>query len=195
MAIFITLAAAGGLAAAWLMGSFLPNFLLYATPPLKADAVVLLLGPDEDARRRQAEELIALGWAKYLIVPYEGRIVETQVSGSPVTPRKTATIARGIRTDRNRVYVERTHIEMLQTRALMAHIGGTRAIFVSSPYHMRRVNLMARRVFDPEIHEMAYVPTANDPPHTPWFLSWRDIRWVSAEWGKILWFLAYAPFV
>lgn len=195
MTIFIALAAAGGLSAAWFLGHLLPTYLLFATPPLQADAVVLLLGPDEEARRKQADELLAQGWAKYLIVPYEGKVFETRVPGNLVTPQKAAAIARGIKTDFNRAYVQRTHIEMLQTRALMEHIGGTRAVFVSSHYNLRRVNIMARRVFDPQTYEMAYVPAAYDPPHAPWFLSWQDIQWVFSEWSKILWFLIYSPFV
>jgi hypothetical protein len=195
MAIYIVLAAAAGLCAAWLAGYLLPQFLLYATPSFEADAVALMLGPDEEARRRQADELIAAGWAKYLIVPYEGEIYETKVSRTLVTPRKTATIARGIRTELQRAYVERTHIEALQTRELMEHIGATRVIFVSSPYHMRRIKIIAGRVFDSETYTMAYVPTVYDPPHSPWFASWSDIRWVVSEWGKIIWFWVYAPFL
>ena len=195
MGIYIAVAVAGGLLAAWLLGALLPNYLLYASAPFKADAVVLLLGPDEAARRKQADELIANGWAKYLIVPWEGRIVETQVSQALVTPRKATSIARGIKTDLERAYVERTHIEVLQTRKLLEHIGATRVLFVSSPYHMRRIKIMSGRLFDPQVFEMAYVPAVQDAPQTPWFFSWKDIQWVFSEWAKILWFLIYAPFV
>ena len=195
MALYILVAAGVGLCAAWFAGALLPNYLLLATPPFEADAVALMLGPGEEKRRQQADELIAAGWAKYLIVPYEGEIFETQVSRNLVTPQKSAAIARGIRTDFQRAYVERTHVEVLQARELLEHIGATRVIFVSSPYHMRRIQIIADRVFDTETYTIAYVPTAFDPPHSIWFLSWNDIRWVISEWGKILWFSIYAPFV
>lgn len=189
------LAAVAGLVMAWLAAVLMPSILLYATPPIRADAVVLLLGPDETARRQQADELIAAGWAKYLIVPFEGKIYETQVSRTLVTPRKSSAIARGIRNDYLRAYVARTHVELIQTRELMEHIGANRLIIVSSPYHMRRVKIMSGYVFDGATHEIAYVPTIYDPPYRPWFLSQNDIRWVLAEWGKILWFFIYGPFV
>lgn len=195
MTIYIAAAVAGGLLAAWLLGAVLPKHLLYASAPFKADAVAVLIGPDEAARRKQADELIDAGWAKFLIVPWEGRIVETQVSRDLVTPQRAASIARGIKTDLERAYVQRTHIEVLQTRKLMEHIGATRVLFVSSPYHMRRIKIMSERFFDPQLFEMAYVPADQDVRHTPWFFSWKDIQWVFSEWAKILWFRIYAPFV
>jgi hypothetical protein len=195
LAVYILAAAGAGLGMAWLAAALLPGFLLYATPPFKADAVVLLLGTDESARRRQADDLITAGWAKYLIVPYEGEILETRVSRTLVTPQKTAAIARGVKIDYLRAYVQRTHLELLQTRELMAYIGTTRVIFVSSPYHMRRIKIIAGRVFEAGEHEMAYIPTIDDPPQIPWFFHWGDIQWVLSEWGKILWFFIYGPFV
>lgn len=195
MILYTAIAAAAGIAAAWLLGALLPGFLLYRTPPIQADAVVLFRGPDEAARQAQVDDLIAKGWAKYVIVPWEGRIFEARISQAPVTPQKAADMARGVKTDLLRAYVERTHVEMVQARELMRHIEATRAIFVSSPYHMRRIAIMADRILPGEIYAIAYRPTAHDPPHRPWFANWRDVRWVVSEWGKIVWFFLYSPFV
>ena len=82
----IALAAAVGLLAAWFFSSIFPNYLLYATPAIEADAVVLFLGPGEEARRKQVDELVARGLAKFVILPYEGKIFETWVSKAPVNP-------------------------------------------------------------------------------------------------------------
>ena len=195
MAKYIALAAAVGLLAAWFFSSTFPNYLLYATPAIEADAVVLFLGPDEEARRKQVDELVARGLAKFVIVPYEGIIFETRVSRAPVNPAKTAAISRGIRTDTQRFYVARAHIEVLQAQALMALMGATSANFVSSPYHMRRIEIMAARVFDGDKYHIAFVPTAYEPRHVPWFLAWDDVKRVFSEWGRIVWFFLYSPFV
>ena len=195
MILYTVIAAAAGLVAAWLLGALLPGFLLHRTPPIQADAVVLFLGPDEAARQAQVDDLIDKGWAKYVIVPWEGRIIEARVSQALVTPPEAAAMAHGIKADLLRAYVERTHVEMIQARELMRHIEATRAIFVSSPYHMRRIAIMAGRFLPGEIYDIAYLPTVYDPPRRPWFANWRDVRWVVSEWGKIVWFVVYSPFV
>jgi hypothetical protein len=195
MIAFIVIAALTGLAAAWFFATLLPGYLLYATPLVKADAVVLFLGQSNDARPHQVDDLVAGGWAKFVIVPYKGQIFETFVSKSLVTPEKTVRLADAIRNEMGKVYVERTHVELAQTLALMKHIGATRAIFVSSPYHMRRIHMMADRLFDPAQYELAYVPTSYDPPHQPWFASWTDVKWVFSEYLKIIWYFVYSPFV
>ena len=79
--------------------------------------------------------------------------------------------------------------------ALMALIGATSANFVSSPYHMRRIKIMAGRVFDADKYQIAFVPTAYEPRHLPWFLAWKDVKWVFSEWGRIVWYFLYSPFV
>lgn len=195
MIVYTVGAALAGLLAAWCLAVPMPAYLLYATPPIKADAAVLFLGPDEAARRQQVDELVAKGWVKFVIVPWEGEIFETRVAKALVTPQKTARLARALRMDFNKSFVERTHVEVMQTRSLMDHIGARRAVFVSSPYHMRRIKLMADRVFETDIYDIAYLPTAYDPPHWPWFAHWTDVKWVVSEWVKIVWFLLYSPFV
>jgi hypothetical protein len=192
---YIALAATAGILAAWFFASIFPNYLLSAAPAIEADAVVLFLGPGEEARRKQVDELVAAGLAKFVIVPWTGQIFETRVSKAPVNPAKTAAISRGIRTDTQRFYVERTHIEVLQAQALMTLIGATSANFVSSPYHMRRIKIMAGRVFEADNNQIAFVPTAYEAPHVPWFLAWQDVKWVFSEWGKIVWFFLYSPFI
>ena len=117
------------------------------------------------------------------------------VTSAPVNPAKTAAISRGIRTDTQRFYVERTHIDVIQAQALMALIGATSANFVSSPYHMRRIKIMAGKVFDADKYRIAFVPTAYEPRYVPWFVSGADVKWVFSEWGKIVWYFLYSPFV
>ena len=173
----------------------LPNNLLIATPPIKADAVVLFVGHDLKARGKQVDELIANGLVTFVIVPASGKIIKAQAPDTPVNPEETRRLAKKIKTDIQQSYVEQTHIEMLQALALMDHIGATSVNLVSSPYHMRRIKIMAERVFDADKYEIAFVPTAYEPRHVPWFLAWPDVKWVFAEGGKIIWFFLYSPFV
>ena len=188
-------AALAGLLAAWCLAVPMPTYLLYATPLIKSDAAVLFLGPGEAARRQQVDELVAKGWVKFVIIPWKGEIFEARVAKALVTPQKTARLARALRMDFNKSFVERTHVEVIQALELMKHIGAKRAIFVSSPYHMRRIALMAERVFDAGTYDIAYLPTAYDPPQWPWFAHWKDVKWVVSEWVKIVWFLLYSPFM
>jgi hypothetical protein len=53
---------------------YAPNYLNYADPPIKADAVVLFIGPDLEAREKEANKLLDAGYADYLIIPAYGRI-------------------------------------------------------------------------------------------------------------------------
>ena len=72
---------------------------------------------------------------------------------------------RAVQMDFGKSFVERTHVEILQTLYLMKHIAAKRAIFVSSPYHMRRIAIMVGHVFPSGKYEIAFLPTAYDPPH------------------------------
>ena len=193
--IFIAIAVITGFGFAIGFAILLPQFLLYETPPIAADAVVLFAGHDSKARGKQVNDLIAKELVKFVIMPASGKIFEAQAPDTPIAPDKTAGIAEKIKTDTRRSYVEQTHIEMLQALALMDHIGATSANFVSSPYHMRRIKIMAGKVFDADKYKIAFVPTAHEPRHVPWFTGKMDLKWVFSEWGKIIWFLMYSPFV
>ena len=46
-----------------------PRFLLYSSEYKKANAIILLLGPDFKARQKEANRLINDGMADYLIIP------------------------------------------------------------------------------------------------------------------------------
>ncbi len=70
--------------------------------------------------------------------------------------------------------------------------GLTSAIFVSSPYHMRRIKLIANRVFIGTGYRMVFIPTRFEKrTEGLWFLHQSDIRKVASEYGKIVWFFLY----
>ena len=194
MITYTVAAALAGILAAWFLGSFFPNFLLYGTPPQKTDAIVLLLGSSDPGRQKQVDDLAAAEMARYVIVPWTGRIHPSDAPDQPVEPVETARIARDVKTANHRSWVERTHVEMLQTKALMDYMDLTSAIVVSSPYHMRRIKIIADHDLSPTKYTLAFVPTAYEPRHVPWFLAWPDVKWVFSEWGKSVWYYVYHPF-
>ena len=171
----------------------MPKYLLYHTTPGEADAVVVFGGSNSQARHRQADELISNGWADFSIIPNVGEILDARKGKKQIDQERTKKIASVVSADFRRPYVEQTHIDVLQAQKLMQHIGVKRAIFVSSPYHMRRIQIITDTVFDEESYDIAFVPTAYEPPHEPWFMNWKDTKWVFSEWAKIIWFLLYSP--
>ena len=55
-----------------MLGGFIlysPRFLLYSSEYKKANAIILLLGPDFKARQKEAYRLINDGMTDYLIIP------------------------------------------------------------------------------------------------------------------------------
>lgn len=165
---------------------YAPNYLLYADPPRKADAVVLFLGNEYRERRAEAVRLIEEGYAAYLVIPAYGRLVEA--TRHPEASRKVVPS----RPSHYPAVYEDTHVEVLEAKRLMDGKGLTSAIFVSSPYHMRRIRLIANRVFPGAAYRTTFVPTRFERPGDGlWFLHESEIRKVTSEYGKILWFFLY----
>jgi uncharacterized SAM-binding protein YcdF (DUF218 family) len=169
-----------------------PGFLLYTTPYEKSDAIVLLLGPDFSARHRHAQDLLQKGVSDFLIIPAYRKIyfmdegviktLSSQIqkdkfpnSGSHVPP-----------------YFEDTHVELLEAKKTMDLHGKKTAIFVSSPYHMRRIQLIVRRVFGTEARH-SFSPTPYEMvPHHIWQFKTADWKKVWREYLKISWFMIYS---
>ena len=162
-----------------------PTYLVCSDRPQKADAVVLFLGNEYRDRKAEAIRLIRDGYAEYLLVPAYGKLARVPDferswrNGSPSRPSHYP------------VVYEDTHIEVLEAKRLMDKEGLTSAIFVSSPYHMRRIRLIADRVF-PANYRILFVPTRFEKPiNSLWFLEESNIRRIIGEYGKIAWFFIY----
>ena len=173
-----------------------PRFLLYSSAYEKADAIVLFLGPDFSLRQKQAYKLISENNADYLIIPAykktlkinKGNIksLSRDFSLGNVNKKNSSTFNRPR-------YYEDTHLEVLEARTVMADKGLKSAIFVSSPYHMRRISYIVRKVFSDEKASFYFVPTDFEKaPADFWELSLADWRKVGREYGKIIWFFIYA---
>lgn len=173
---------------------YAPGFLAYSTSCSKADTVILFLGPDFNARLRHARDLINKGMADYLIIPAYNKIYFVDQGKIKPLPQKTdKKNVYGISNPMVPRYYEDTHLELIEAKKTMKVCGQKSAIFVSSPYHMRRIKLMVDKEFDP--HSQYYFsPT----PYEPVPLSIRELKvpdWkkIWREYVKILWFIIYSP--
>ncbi|MFZ2223265.1 MAG: YdcF family protein [Candidatus Deferrimicrobium sp.] len=177
-----------------------PGFLTFAQPPRASDAVVLFSGPGQEARLREAKELIVEGYAKLLILPAHGS--PFRLSGESLDLERVAPAPllrdRTIRIRKAAFYAkhyENTHVEALEAKRMMNELGLRSAILVSSPYHTRRLGLIARKVFDRGRYEVTIAPSRYQASFRgrDWF-SPADRGVIVGEYVKMAWFVMYAPF-
>lgn len=173
---------------------YAPGFLAYSTNYTKADAVILLLGPVFNARERHAQDLINKGMADYLIIPAYNKTYYVDQGKIRLLPNKTdKNNINGINKTVVPRYYEDTHLELIEAKKTMKMYGQKSAIFVSSPYHMRRIQLMVDKEFDHH-YKSYFSPTPFDPaPLNVWELKVSDWKKVWREYVKILWFVIYFP--
>ena len=173
-----------------------PGLLFTGDLPRRADAVVLFVGPGNGNRMREAEQLIKEGYARYLLIPTWNELYAADPAGGLV--RIAGNRPRGSRLFRIRKaasyknYYENTHIEALEAKRMLDDLGLSSALLVSSGYHMRRIRLIAGRVFDARRYSVSCNPARWQRPFTA--ADWldrerRDI--MVGEYLKIGWFLTY----
>jgi hypothetical protein len=173
-----------------------PRFLLYSSKYKKANAVILILGPDFKARQKEAYKLINEGMTDYLIIPAYRKAYRVYDKD---TKKYLSPNLYSFKTDQKNIaapagFYEDTHLEIIEARKIMSDYGLNSAIFVSSPYHMRRIKLIAMKVFDTNKNDFYFVPTRYErAPANYWELSLADWKKVRREYGKILWFFLYFP--
>ena len=181
--------ALAGLAAVYLGAA---AFLTCREPAAPADAVVLFIGPEYAERRKEARQLVEKGYADILLVPAlrsalvmaDGRLVKDPFyMPAPF--------------DRNQypAWYENTHIEALEARKMMENLGLTSAILVSSPYHMRRIRIIAGQVFSHEQYRLAFRGSSHVAPgRFPAQFTRTMMRRVVGEYIKIGWFYGYSVY-
>lgn len=171
---------------------YAPRFLAYSTDFGKADAIVVLLGPKFNPRYQHALNLLNAGMADYLLIPAYNKMYFRGKNGIRLltdnhSSRNTADIKSFVAPK----YYEDTHLELIAAKDTLARYGKKSVIFVSSPYHMRRIQIMAEKEFDR--WNVDYSPTPLDPaPLEIWNLKSSDWKKVWREYTKILWFLIYS---
>jgi len=173
---------------------YAPHYLAYSDDAERCDAVILFLGPDYEARKKEAHRLIQEGFADYLMIPAHSKVLTPGKDEKLEILKQKAVTAK--RPSRCRNLYEDTHLEALYAKDMMDRYKLTSAIFVSSPVHMRRIKIIADRVFDRKAYRLSFVPTRYEKP---WgYLWWTDrdgSKQVISEYVKIAWFLIYVPFV
>lgn len=173
-----------------------PKFLLYSSEYKKANAIVLILGPDFKARQKEAYKLINEGMADYLIVPAYHKIY--RVYDKAMKKYLSSNLYLSKSNKKNVAappeFYEDTHLEIVEAQKIMSDYGWKSAIFVSSPYHMRRIKFIVMKVFDTHGSIFYFVPTQYEKaPANFWELSIADWKKVRREYSKILWFFLYFP--
>ena len=178
---------------------FAPGFLFRENLQRKADAVVLFVGPGNEARLDEARQLIKEGYARYLLVPFSNEVFIAGPGGELV--KVTDIQSRGDLLNRIKVaslykrYFENTHVEALEAKRMMDDLGLKSAMLVSSAYHMRRISMIAGRVFDERKYSIGCNPAR-------WQREFTAVDWLNAdrrkiivsEYVKIGWFLVYGVF-
>jgi uncharacterized SAM-binding protein YcdF (DUF218 family) len=175
---------------------FAPGFLFMENIPRRADAVVLFIGPGNVPRLDEAKQLIKDGYARYLIIPSYGEVLLLNSQGefeqiSVAGPKDNLILRVRIAAIYKKHY-ENTHIEALEAKRIMDDLGLSSALLVSSAYHMRRISMIAGRVF----HARKYSISCNP---ARWQASFTSDDWLKkdrrkiivSEYVKIAWFLAY----
>lgn len=179
-----------------MFAAFAPGFLFMDNIPRKADAVILFVGPGSVARFDEAKQLIKDGYARFLLIPSSGELFTADPAGGLVKlagnqPRGDLFLRIRIAAT-YRKYYENTHIEALEAKRMLDDLGLRSAMLVSSAYHMRRISMIAGRVFDTEEYSISCNPAR-------WQASFNAGDWLNkerrkiivSEYVKIAWFLVY----
>jgi hypothetical protein len=174
---------------------FAPSYLTYVDSPEKSDVVVLFSGNDFKARKKKTKQLIASGYSKYLVIPDYDKVFRSSNSGSLIPIKQNTLQQRKFITYRkkhDKGYFERTHIEVLHAKAMMDGLGFESAMFVSSPYHIRRVRMIANKIFNSAKYDLHFIPTRSEKINKLFWWAYKyDRNWVVNEYIKITWFCLY----
>ncbi|MDO5674832.1 MAG: hypothetical protein Q4G66_07960 [bacterium] len=161
--------------------------------------MVQFVGPDDHVRHAAAVGLVAQNLAPLLMIPATFHLSERNSQGELVqVPSKNIREIfpcepwNDSKTSR---LMEDTHKELLLAKCTMDRLQLDSAILVSSASHMRRIRLMADRVFEKSRYRIHCVAAEEGGKKLSWWPDNKDWWWLTREYPKILWFLLYAPFV
>ena len=123
-----------------------------------------LLGSKFTPRKEEVFKLIEDGYARHLIIPAYGKVSDAGLFSNQATqanPKPDPSLIRGriVNLSHYPKYFEDTHIEILEAKKMMDKAGFKSAIFVSSPYHMRRISIIANKVFGKNGYQLIFVPS------------------------------------
>jgi hypothetical protein len=173
-----------------------PGYLAYADKPTKSDAVILFCGDENKTREMEVKKLLHEGYARFLIIPACGEVQQVMLDGSMKRLSRDTKLGDLLFKLRKRAFYKKhyedTHIEVLEAKRMMDETGLHSAILVSSPCHMRRIWLIARKVFGDRKQTFCCVPTSFERSFAAgdWFnRHGRDV--IISEYAKLGWFMLY----
>lgn len=175
-----------------------PSLLVYEKSLKSPDCIIVMLGHDTACRFRGAEELTKQSHARALLIPgyFEVSFVKDgvlltrqQIQVKPVMAPYLSIFGHCLR------IFENTHNELIRGKKIMDRLGFHSVIIVSSPFHMFRLKLIAKKVFDDK-YAVGFRPTPFEQYDTIECLkSATCSKNVATEYLKIAWFLIYSCFV
>ena len=176
-----------------------PRYLILTTPPVKSDVVVLLLGSINKERAEEAHRLINEGYAGTLFVPAQKKNFNISDNANLSGYIKRLSKQNWLNPKReiklNYQFQENTHLEIIAAKSMMDSANFTSAIFVSSPYHLRRIKIIADKVFTGKSYQLSFIPSYHVEKDEPlWWINRNAVAMVVSEYLKIAWFLIYEPF-
>jgi hypothetical protein len=181
-----------------ILASHSPSYLLFREQPKVADCIIPLLGKEYLERKKEAYQLISEGYSNVLLVPPRYRLVKVteQMERVPIQVKEALSELSidAYKVNPQYYWHENTHIELILAKEYMRAYGFDSAIIVSSPYHMRRVKLLAEYEFPEKEYAITCVPDRYEHIHDPWWADRKDLTWIIKEYAKITWFLIYQRF-
>jgi hypothetical protein len=180
--------------------AYAPYYLVRTDKPVKSDVIVLLVGSKFTPRKEEVFKLIGDGYTRRLIIPAYGKVSDVELFSNQegqANPKPDPSLIKGriVKLSHYPKYFEDTHIEILEAKKMMDKAGFKSAIFVSSPYHMRRISIIANKVFGKKDYQLVFVPSRYEQHSGAlWFLYKRDLKLVFTEYSKIVWFTLYRFF-
>ena len=173
---------------------FLQNYLIYSRIPNKpVDCIVLLYGPEFDLRCQKAVSVAQARLTDLIYFPLTNSVKTVGPEGIPLKSYGDTTInvpySKLIEQERLN-HLENTHLELLVAKSFVRNKEVHSIAIISSPYHMRRVKLMADRLFNPEV-ERYYLSPNNYSSNLGWIFNLSELKWIFKETFKIAWFLFY----
>ncbi|HUN55812.1 MAG TPA: hypothetical protein VMU29_11710 [Smithella sp.] len=191
------------------------RYLVYSDMPVrKSDIIVLFIGPDEKARQNEARQLIREGFSDFLFVSSYLRLYRAGGNGNilsavplPMTRTDGIELRPKFEYENNGLYFKRvrrefdipffyenTHVEILLTKKVMDAYGFKKAIFVSMPYHMRRIKIITEKVFGTE-YDIKMAPSQFEKQNNVFSLLRCNLSYSFMEYPKIIWFISYEALV
>lgn len=174
-----------------------PQFLQLTETPIDSDAIVVMVGPKYSDRVRVAQIILDQGLARYLIVPAYCVVFSKGVNGSLEASPLMLRVGESPCAHPNPPAIrEGTHRELEIARAIMEHLGFRSVNFVSSPYHMRRIKVIADHVFaGTGIRYACISAPGGGSAQNEEFHDMETWWWVTREYAKLVWFIIYSQFV